>query len=90
MRLSTPILLAALTIALTLFPFVGSAGHDRPSANVKLLFEIVRTLEDQGYDTIVEVEFEDGVWEVEPFRDGKKLELKVDSGSGAIKSQRSD
>ncbi len=90
MRLSTPIVLAALTIALTLFPLVGSAGHDRPPANAKPLSEIVRTFEDQGYDTIVEVEFEDGVWEVELFRDGKKLELKVDSVSGAIRSQRSD
>ena len=48
------------------------------------LSEIVSQLEQAGYDPIVEVEFEDGVWEVEAFKAGQFVEIELDPMSGVI------
>lgn len=42
------------------------------------LSEIVRTLEDSGYAPIVEIEFEDGVWEIEALHQGAIVEVAID------------
>lgn len=59
-----------------------------PPANAKPLSSIIKTVEDQGYKTISEVEFEDGKWEVEVQQPGgKEVELHVDPMSGRIISK---
>lgn len=59
-----------------------------PPANAKPLSVVIKALEDQGYKTISEVEFEDGKWEVEVQQDGgKEVELHVDPVSGQISKE---
>jgi hypothetical protein len=59
-----------------------------PPANAKLLSEVIKSLEDQGYRTITEVAFDDGKWEIEVHHaDGKELDLKVDAVTGQIVGQ---
>jgi len=80
-----------LAVAITLVGLSTSAhagwfSDETPPANAKPLSEVIKVLEDQGYRTITEVEFEDGVWEIEVHQsDGKEIEIKVDPVSGEIK-----
>lgn len=64
-------------------------ANDRPPKNSKSASEIAASLEKQGY-TIEELEFDDGRWEVEAYKDGKKRELDVDPVSGKIISDHPD
>ena len=50
-----------------------------------LLSEIVLLLEQDGYDPIVDIEFGEGVWEVEAFKAGQFVEIELDPMSGAIR-----
>ena len=55
-------------------------------ANAKPLSEIIKSVEDKGYKTITELEFDDGVWKVEVHQpDGTEVHIKVDPVSGAIR-----
>ena len=64
----------------------GWFSDETPPANAKPLSEIIKAIEDRGYKTITEVEFEDGVWKVEARQpDGKEVHIKVDAVSGAIR-----
>lgn len=82
--LTTGIFLLGLTVCAPAW----SSG--RPPANAQPLSAIVLALEKQGYSPIVEIEFDDGRWEVEAYKDGKKRKLKVDPVSGRIMSDRPD
>ena len=53
-----------------------------PPPGSKALSEIVTWLELQGYYPIVEIEFEDGAWEVEAYRLGKLVEFEIDPVTG--------
>ncbi|THF64988.1 PepSY domain-containing protein [Pseudothauera nasutitermitis] len=66
------------------------AAADRPPADARPLSEIVAALERQGYGPIVEVDFDDGRWEIEAYRQGRKFDLRVDPHSGALLSERAD
>jgi hypothetical protein len=58
---------------------------ETPPANAKPLSAILKTVEDRGYKTITEVEFEDGKWEIEVHQaGGKEIEIHVDAMSGQI------
>ena len=61
-------------------------SDELPPANAKPLSEIIKAAEDKGYKVISEVEFDDGVWEIEAHQpDGKEVHVKVDPLSGAIR-----
>ena len=81
----------AFAIGLLLSPNLAYAswfGDEQPPANAKPLSEIGRALEDQGYKTITEVEFDDGLWEIEIQQaDGKEVHLEVDPISGSLASK---
>ena len=47
-------------------------------------------MEEQGFSPIVEIEFDDNLWEVEAYKEGDKRELKVDPISGRIISDKKD
>ena len=70
------------------YAYLGQATNgewtDIPPPNAKVLSAIVRQLEMQGYLPIVEIEFEDGAWEVEAYRHGKLFELDIDPVTGQI------
>ena len=50
------------------------------------LAEIVRTLEQQGYGPVAEIEMEDDWWEIDAYRDNQRVRLMVDFESGGIMS----
>lgn len=76
---------AATLLALPVLVLAGWFGHDRPPADGQPLSVLIKQVEDAGYRTIFEVEFENGVYEVEALdAKGKKVELKVDPASGKI------
>ncbi len=52
--------------------------------------DVVHRLEKEGYGPILEVEFEDGVWEIEADRDGKTVELVVRLVSGQVQLHSDD
>ena len=67
-----------------------SNADEIPQHDAQPLSKIVRTLEEQGFSPIVEIEFDDNLWEVEAYKEGDKRELKVDPVSGRIISDQKD
>lgn len=67
------------TVFLGLLSGVGWAGEEKP------LSEIIRSAEIQGYAP-VEVERENGLWEIEATKGGKTYELAADPKTGEIRS----
>lgn len=63
---------------------------DRPTPGVLPMVVVVEQLEKQGYGPFSDIEFEDGLWEVEAYKDGAAYELAVDSRTGAILSEHRD
>ena len=64
----------------------GWFSDEVPPANAKPLSEIIKAVEDKGLKTIAEVEFDDGVWNIEAHQaDGKEVRLKADPVSGEIR-----
>jgi hypothetical protein len=83
-----------LAIMATLVAGIGSAtgaqagwfSDEVPPANAKPLSQIIKAVEDKGLKTIAEVEFDDGVWNIEAHQaDGKEVRLKADPVSGEIR-----
>ena len=58
------------------------SDDELPPANAKPLSAIVQSIEDRGLGAIAEVEFDDGFWEVELRKDGRKIKLDVDPSTG--------
>lgn len=67
-----------------------SNADEIPHHDAQPLSKIVRNLEEQGFSPIVEIEFDDNLWEVEAYKEGDKRELKVDPVSGRIISDQKD
>jgi hypothetical protein len=64
----------------------GWLSDELPPANSKSLSEIIKAVEDKGFKTITEVEFDDGVWNIEAYEaDGKEVRLKANSITGEIR-----
>ncbi len=83
----TPI---ALSLGAALAVCGGAALADKPPADIKKLSEIVLMLEKAGFDPIAEIEFDDGHWEVDAYRNGEKREVHVDPQTGEITRDRKD
>lgn len=82
---STAALTATVLAASVLGAHAGWFGDETPPANAKPLSSIIKAVEDRGYKTITEVEFEDGKWEIEAHQaGGKEVELHVDPFSAEI------
>jgi uncharacterized membrane protein YkoI len=62
-------------------------ADDRP-VDRRPLSKIVLRLEKSGYLPIVELEFDDGVLEIEAFKGDQSVELRVDPRTGEIRSER--
>lgn len=76
-------ILMGIFLTMSLFnPILVLASEQLPS-NHAPLSEIISNLESQGY-LLIEVEFENEVWEVEAYRDGQQYELIIDPRSGSI------
>lgn len=70
--------------------WISFAPADYPAADDKPIVEVVEQLEQQGYGPFSELEFDNGNWEVEAFRQGSKRELHVHPETGEIISDRLD
>jgi hypothetical protein len=78
--------------AIVAFAFAANAAHadwfsdELPPANAKPLSQIIKAVEDKGFKTITEVDFDDGVWKIEAHQtDGKEITLKVDPMTGEVR-----
>lgn len=81
----TALLLSALMTA----PLVGQA-EDRQAEQPKALGDIVLGLEKQGIVPIVEVSFDNGVWEVEAYHEDIAVELDIDARTGDVIAEHRD
>ena len=77
----------ALVLMLVLGANQAMAG-ERPPADAVPLSEVVKSLEEKGYSPVTEVSMDNGVWEVEAYKDGQERELKVNSKDGQVLSDR--
>lgn len=79
-------------IAVTTIAAVSTSAilADRPTADAKRMVEIVEQLEKQGYGPFSEVDFDDGHWEVEVYKNEAVYELVVDRRSGTILAEHLD
>ena len=73
-----------------LVPPSNGVWSDIPPPGSKTLSAIVNWLELQGYSPIVEIEFEDGLWEVEAYRFGQLVEFEIDPVTGGSKGVPED
>ena len=60
-------------------------SDETPPATAKPLSAIVQSVEALGLGGITEVEFDDGFWEIDIRKDGRKIKLTVDPMTGEIK-----
>lgn len=75
----------ATLIALPALTQAGWFGDEQPPANAQPLSALIKNVEDAGYQTIIEVEFEDGVYEIESINaNGKEIKIEVDPISGKV------
>lgn len=63
---------------------------DHPAADDTPIVDIVQQLEKQGYGPFSEIDFDDGNWEVEVYKDEAAYELAVDGRTGKILSEHRD
>lgn len=73
--------LAAMSIAV---------ADERPPGDAKQLVDVAAGLEKSGYGPIVEISFDDSMWEVEAYRGNKAFELNVDPKTGKVASEHPD
>jgi hypothetical protein len=64
----------------------GDEGVEIPPEGSLPLSEIVASIEMAGHTAITEVEFEDGVWEVDFMVGGEAYELEIDPMTGEVLS----
>lgn len=80
----------AAVAALAAAPMSVVVLADRPTDGIKPITEIVGQLEKQGYGPFSEIDYDDGNWEVEVYKDDVAYELAVDGRSGKILSEHRD
>ena len=79
----------ALAFALT----AGSATYalaDKPGADWMPAEQVILKLRAAGYSEISKIEADDGRWEGEGTKNGKRMDFHADPRSGAITSERPD
>lgn len=82
--------IAFTTAVVSTFGISQAIAGERPPADAKPLVEIIEALEAQGYAPITEISMDDGVWEVEAYKNDEERELRVNPVTGAILSDRKD
>lgn len=83
--------IAATALALTLAWMVGPLAHasaDDPGSDWMPREQIRQKLQEAGYTEITELEADDGHWEGEGVKGGKRVEFHLDPNSGAVLSEK--
>jgi hypothetical protein len=65
-------------------------ADSRPPASALPLSQVLAALERDGWGPFKEVEFDDGVWEVEVWKGRQRYKLEVDPTSGKVLRERRD
>lgn len=79
-----------ITLAAASSVSIPFAFADRPPADGPPIVEMVEQLEQQGYGPFSELDYDDGHWEIEVYKDDVAYELTVERGSGKILSEYRD
>jgi hypothetical protein len=83
--LGTTILIVTLASTAGL-AHAGWFSDELPPTNAKPLSEIIKAVEDKGYKTITDIEFDDGAWKIEVHQpDKNEVHITVDPVSGTIR-----
>lgn len=83
--------IAAVAFALTLAWMIGPLAHasaDEPGSDWMPREQIRQKLLEAGYTEITELEADDGHWEGEGVKGGKRVEFHLDPNSGAVLSEK--
>lgn len=84
-------LLLHVFVALALQPIASNAAEPATTASQeKPVIEIVKSLEEADYAPIVDVSYDDGVWEIEAYKGDIAYELSLDPVTGEIISEHRD
>ena len=76
---------ATTTLFIGLGTSVALAGHDRILPSMQPMATIVENLQAQGYKTIYDVDFDDGVYKVDVLNNkGQHLKLRIDATSAKV------
>lgn len=63
---------------------------DKPGPDWMPAEQVIQTLKAAGYTEIVELEADDGRWEGEGMKAGKRMEFHADPKTGAITFEKAD
>jgi len=83
--------ITAAALALTLAWMIGPLAHasvDEPGSDWMPREQIRQKLFEAGYTEITELEADDGHWEGEGVKGGKRVEFHLDPNSGAVLSEK--
>jgi len=74
----------SLTLAIALAVAAGTSFAQNPAGNLSTT-DVIRLVEGAGYSNVREIEFDDGLWDVEATAaDGRSVDLKIDPANGEI------
>ncbi|MFC5050081.1 PepSY domain-containing protein [Rubritalea spongiae] len=65
-------------------------ADEKPPADALPLSKVIEMIENKGYTPVVEVNFDDGKWEIEAYKDANKRELHVNAKSGEIEADKAE
>jgi hypothetical protein len=82
--------IATLTLTFAVACGATAAFADMPGADWMPFEQVVQKLKQAGYTQIYELQADDGHWEGEGVKDGKKLEFHADPRTGVITSEHPD
>ncbi|TAL78406.1 MAG: PepSY domain-containing protein [Beijerinckiaceae bacterium] len=77
-------MISTLAIAFALVGGATAAMADTPGPDWMPVEAVTQQLRDAGYTRIIQIEADDGHWEGEGIKDGRKMEFRVDPRSGMI------
>ncbi len=90
MNIKRTLLLAASPLMLTALMASPAMSKDVPPAGSKPLSGMLKSIESDDAVVITEAEFDDGVWEINTHKDGKRTILYLDPKSGKEKMRKTD
>ena len=82
--------LATLMVVASALTSATAWASSRPPAGALPLSSVLLKVEQAGFSPVVEVEFDEDLWEIEAYKDNRKRKLKVDPLNGQITSDRPD
>ena len=79
---------AALVLAWMVGPLAHAVADDDPGPDWMPREQIRQKLQEAGYTEITELQADDGHWEGEGVKGGKRVEFHLDPNSGAVLSEK--